>query len=192
MFVTYSNLIEAQKKFLKSFSTLKEIVRVTNMKDVQVQKFACAISLKHGTIIIGVLQSIFAFMVLVLSSAYAENPSELVDMSDPSIVPDLQVLKTLLIIIAIGAAVHCFFSIFLIFGAETNRPVLLLPWLFYNPLVTAFYVITTLIAIIYHSEQNYTRFISAHIFLSVITLCIASYKVIVVRSFYKHLKSLNF
>lgn len=48
----------------------------------------CGFSLKHGTIIIGVVQSIVAFMFLVLSAAYAENPHELVDMSDPSIVPD--------------------------------------------------------------------------------------------------------
>lgn len=49
----------------------------------------CGFSLKHGTIIIGVVQSIVAFMFLVLSAAYAENPHELIDMSDPSIVPNL-------------------------------------------------------------------------------------------------------
>lgn len=49
----------------------------------------CGFSLKHGTIIIGVVQSIVAFMFLVLAAAYADNPHELIDISDPSIVPDL-------------------------------------------------------------------------------------------------------
>lgn len=49
----------------------------------------CGFSLKHGTIIIGVVQSILAFMFLILAAAYAEHPHELLDMSDPSIVPDV-------------------------------------------------------------------------------------------------------
>lgn len=49
----------------------------------------CGFNLKHGTVIIGVFQSILAFMCLVLSAAYADNPHEIIDMSDPSIIPNL-------------------------------------------------------------------------------------------------------
>lgn len=54
---------------------------------MELKTFCCNISLKNGTILIGILQSIFAFMFMILSGAYANNPHELVDMSDPSIVP---------------------------------------------------------------------------------------------------------
>lgn len=49
----------------------------------------CGFSLKHGTIIIGVVQSIFAFMCLILSAAYAQHPEELIEMNDPSVLPKL-------------------------------------------------------------------------------------------------------
>lgn len=55
----------------------------------ELKTFICGLSLKQGTVIIGVVQSIAAFMFLALSAAYAENPHELIDMSDPSLVPNL-------------------------------------------------------------------------------------------------------
>lgn len=56
----------------------------------EVTTFCCGLSLKTGTIIIGTVQSIFAFIFLILSAAYAEHPHELIDMSDESIVPQVQ------------------------------------------------------------------------------------------------------
>ncbi|XP_023021760.2 uncharacterized protein [Leptinotarsa decemlineata] len=152
----------------------------------------CGFSLKHGTIIIGVVQSIIAFMFLVLSAAYAENPHELVDMSDPSIVPDLTILKVILIIISVGSALQCLFSIFLIFGAETNRPGLLTPWLILNPIALGVYILATLTAIIHHTSLNMTPFIIGHMLLGIIIVLIVAYKIMCVWNFYKHLKSLNF
>lgn len=56
---------------------------------VEMKTFCCNLNLKYGTILIGIFQSICAFMFLILSAAYAENPHELVDMNDPSILPNL-------------------------------------------------------------------------------------------------------
>lgn len=56
----------------------------------EVTTFCCGLSLKTGTIVIGTVQSVFAFIFLILSAAYAEHPHELIDISDPSIVPEVQ------------------------------------------------------------------------------------------------------
>nr|CAH7722193.1 unnamed protein product [Callosobruchus chinensis] len=130
-----------------------------------------SLSLKHRTIIIGVLQSIGAFMFLLLSAAYAENPHELIDMSDPSVVPDIKVLKTILIVIATGSALQCVFSILLIFAAETNRPTLIVPWLLLNPSIVLLYIIGTLIAIIHYSGNNVIPFIIGHLLFALIVTC---------------------
>lgn len=50
----------------------------------------CGFQLKHGTVIIGVLQSIFAFMSLILSAAYAVHPHELIELNDESVIPKLE------------------------------------------------------------------------------------------------------
>lgn len=50
----------------------------------------CGVSLKSGTIIIGVVQSIFAFMCMVLSAAYVQHPHELVQLNDASVLPSLE------------------------------------------------------------------------------------------------------
>ncbi|KAH0814336.1 hypothetical protein GEV33_008453 [Tenebrio molitor] len=152
----------------------------------------CGFSLKHGTIIIGIVQSVLAFMCLILTAAYAEHPHELLDMSDPSLHPDLTTLRCLLIIIAVASAVQCALSILLIFGAETNRPMLLVPWLIFNPVAIVVYIISILIAIIHHSGDNSTFFIIGHLVMGTIVSLIAFYNIIAVHSFYKHLKSLNF
>ncbi|CAH1103871.1 unnamed protein product [Psylliodes chrysocephalus] len=152
----------------------------------------CGFSLKHGTIIIGVVQSIVAFMFLVLAAAYADNPHELIDISDPSIVPDLTVLKTVLIIIAVGSALQCLFSILLIFAAETNRPRLLMPWLLLNPAALFVYIVTTLIAIVYHTGTNNTIFIVGHLLFGFLVTLIVCFKILCVWNFYKHQRSLNF
>ncbi|EFA01686.1 uncharacterized protein LOC664274 [Tribolium castaneum] len=152
----------------------------------------CGFSLKHGTIIIGVVQSIISFMFLVLSAAYAEHPHELLEMSDPGIVPEISVLRCLLIIIAVASAVQCILSISIIFAAETNRPVLLVPWLIFNPVAVVVYIISILVAIIHHSGDNATFFIIGHLIIGAIVSLIALYNIIAVHSFYKHLKSLNF
>ncbi|KAJ3659181.1 hypothetical protein Zmor_010884 [Zophobas morio] len=152
----------------------------------------CGFSLKHGTIIIGIVQSVLAFMCLILTAAYAEHPHELLDLSDSSIVPDLTVLRCLLIIISVASAVQCVLSILLIFGAETNRPVLLMPWLIFNPIAILVYIISILVAIIHHTGENSTYFIIGHLTVGTIVCLIAFYNVIAVHSFYKHLKSLNF
>ncbi|KAJ8948284.1 hypothetical protein NQ318_020771 [Aromia moschata] len=131
----------------------------------------CGFSLKTGTIIIATLQSIVAFMFLVLSAAYAENPHELLDMSDSSIIPDLTVLKWILIILAVGSALQCVFSIFLIFAAITNHPNLLLPWLVLNPVALTTYIVGTLIAIIHHTDYNRTPFIIGHLLLALSVTC---------------------
>lgn len=55
----------------------------------EVTTFCCGLSLKTGTIIIGTVQSIFAFIFLILSAAYAEHPHELIDMSDTAVVPEV-------------------------------------------------------------------------------------------------------
>lgn len=57
---------------------------------LQLKSFCCGLSLRHGTIIIGVTSSVLSFIILILSAAYAEHPHELLDMSDPSIQPDTQ------------------------------------------------------------------------------------------------------
>ncbi|KAJ8915901.1 hypothetical protein NQ315_015514, partial [Exocentrus adspersus] len=152
----------------------------------------CGFSLKNGTIIIGVLQSVIAFMFLILSAAYAVNPHELLDMSDPSVIPDPTVLRCILIIIAVGSAVQCIFSIMLIFGAVTNNPVLLLPWLILNPIALIIYLVGTFIAIIHHTGINNTPFIVGHLLFGLAVTLIVSYKILVVHNFFKHLKSLNF
>ncbi|CAH1963588.1 unnamed protein product [Acanthoscelides obtectus] len=151
-----------------------------------------SLNLKHRTIIIGVMQSIGAFMFLVLSAAYAENPHELITMSDPSIVPDIKVLRIILITIATGSAFQCVFSILLIFAAETNRPVLVIPWLILNPAAVLVYVLGTLIAIIHYSGDNVVPFIIGHILFALIVTLIVGLKVHCVWKFYKHLRSLNF
>ncbi|CAH2004634.1 unnamed protein product [Acanthoscelides obtectus] len=151
-----------------------------------------SLNLKHRTIIIGVMQSIGAFMFLVLSAAYAENPHELITMSDPSIVPDVKVLRIILITIATGSAFQCVFSILLIFAAETNRPVLVIPWLILNPAAVLLYVLGTLIAIIHYSGDNVVPFIIGHILFALIVTLIVGLKVHCVWKFYKHLRSLNF
>lgn len=56
---------------------------------VELANFCCGCNLKHGTIAIGVVQSVLAFTFMLLTAAYAEHPHELLDMSDPSIVPDI-------------------------------------------------------------------------------------------------------
>ncbi|XP_065158183.1 uncharacterized protein [Atheta coriaria] len=159
---------------------------------LQLKSFCCGLSLRHGTIIIGVTSSVLSFIILILSAAYAEHPHELLDMSDPSIQPDTQVLKIILITIAVGSALQCIFSIFLIFAAETNRPILLLPWIGFGPVCLAFYVLGTLIAIIHHSSDNNAIFITAHLMVTTICTAVASYKFLTVYSLYKHLRSLNF
>ncbi|RZC37032.1 uncharacterized protein BDFB_011168, partial [Asbolus verrucosus] len=123
----------------------------------------CGFSLKHGTIIIGIIQSVIAFMFLILTAAYAEHPHELVNMSDPSVVPDLSILRWLLIVISVASAIHCVFSIFLIFGAETNRPLLLVPWLVFYPIAVIVYIILILIAIIHHVDSDRILFIIGHL-----------------------------
>ncbi|KAF7268329.1 hypothetical protein GWI33_018523 [Rhynchophorus ferrugineus] len=152
----------------------------------------CGFSLKHGTIIIGVIQSIFAFMSLILTAAYAEHPHELIQMSDPSVVPKLEVLRVILIIIAVASALQCIFSICLIFGAELNKPSLLTPYLVINPLALFVYIVTTLIAIIHHTGENNAPFIIGHIAISCIVSLIVVYNFLTIYSFRQHLKRLNF
>ncbi|CAH1159901.1 unnamed protein product [Phaedon cochleariae] len=152
----------------------------------------CGFSLKHGTIIIGVVQSIIAFMFLVLAAAYAENPHELIDMSDPSIVPDLSVLRGILIGVAVLNGLLCVFSILLIIGAETNRPALLRPWLVLNPVALILYIICNVVAIIHHNNMNNTPFIVGHFLLTIMATLVVCYKILCVWNFHKHLKSLNF
>ncbi|XP_060530576.1 uncharacterized protein LOC132704544 isoform X2 [Cylas formicarius] len=152
----------------------------------------CGFSLKHGTIIIGVVQSIFAFMCLILSSAYAHNSHELIELSDPSIIPRMEVLRVFLIIVGVASALQCVFSIFLIFGAETNRPVLLLPWLGLNPATLAVYIVATLIAIVHHTADDNTPFVVGHVLISTVVTLVVIYNILTVYSFYKHLRKLNF
>lgn len=154
--------------------------------------FCCGISLKTGTIIIGVIQSILSFMFMILCAAYAENPHELVDMTDKSLLPDTLTLRCLLVIIAVASALQCIFSIFLIFGAETNRPLLFLPWLIFNPISIAAYVITTIIGMIQHSAINNTYFIVGHLLVGLGVCLIGGYNIVRVYRFYKHLRTLNF
>lgn len=159
---------------------------------LSVTKFCFGLSLKQGTIIIGVSQSILSFMLLILSAAYAENPHELVEMSDKSIIPDLTILRGILIGIAVASAVQCVFSIMLIFGAETNRPLLLLPWLVLNPILITAYVLLTSAAIFSHNTLNNIPFVLTNLFMSSILVGVATYKFLSVYGFYKYLKGLNF
>ncbi|ENN79081.1 hypothetical protein YQE_04463, partial [Dendroctonus ponderosae] len=80
----------------------------------------CGVSLKYGTIIIGVVQSIFAFMCMILSAAYVKHPHELVQLNDASVLPQLEILRTMLIIISVASALQCIFSIMLVFGAAAR------------------------------------------------------------------------
>ncbi|XP_022906327.1 uncharacterized protein [Onthophagus taurus] len=160
---------------------------------IEIKKFICGLSLKHGTIIIGVVQSIASFMFLALSAAYAENPHELVDMSDPSLIPAQKVvLRAILICIATGSALHCAFSILLIFGAETNRPYLLLPWLIINPITVLAYVICAFVAVIYYTGPSQIIFFITQVVITLLLAFTLGYKILVVQNFYKFLKSLNF
>ncbi|GLV35298.1 hypothetical protein CBL_01552 [Carabus blaptoides fortunei] len=113
-------------------------------------------------------------------------------MSDPSIVPDLHTLKALLIIISVASALQCIFSIFIIFGAETNRPILLLPWLIFNPIAITIYVIGTVVGLVHHSGISNTGFVIGHLLVGIAICLIGGYKIVAVHSYYKHLKSLNF
>ncbi|KAG5888612.1 hypothetical protein JTB14_037824 [Gonioctena quinquepunctata] len=131
-------------------------------------------------------------MFMVLAAAYADNPHELVDMSDPSIVPDLNLLRVILIIISVASALQCLFSILLIFGAETNRPALLKPWLVLNPIVLLTYIVSTLMAILHHTSENMMLFIVGHMLFGMIVTLIVCYQILCVWNFHKHLKSLNF
>ncbi|XP_030745621.1 uncharacterized protein LOC115874570 [Sitophilus oryzae] len=152
----------------------------------------CGFSLKHGTIIIGVIQSIFAFMVMILCSAYAEHPHELVQMSDPSVIPELTTLRAILITCAVVSALQCVFSILLIFAAETNHPTLLMPWLILNPVALFVYIVGTLVTIIHHTGVNNASYIMAHIAFSTLISLIVIYQILTVYSLKQHLKRLNF
>ncbi|KRT80919.1 hypothetical protein AMK59_6153 [Oryctes borbonicus] len=158
----------------------------------ELKTFICGLSLKQGTVIIGVVQSIAAFMFLALSAAYAGNPHELIDMSDPSIVPSFTILKSVLIFMAVGSALQCIFSILLIFGAETNRPLLLVPWLLINPLTIATYVVCTILSVFHYAGGSYVTFVLGHVVIGTSFCLTLAYEVLVVYSFYKFLKSLNF
>ncbi|KAK4886689.1 hypothetical protein RN001_002960 [Aquatica leii] len=159
---------------------------------VEFPKFCFGVTLKTGTIIIGVVQSIFSFMFMILCAAYAENPNELVDMSDKSIIPDIYTLRCLLILISTVSALQCIFSILLIFGAETNRPLLLLPWIILNPTAIVIYVITTIIGIIHHTGLNNRSFIVGHLIVGLAVCLIGGYNTLRVYNYYRHLKTLNF
>ncbi|KAL1489741.1 hypothetical protein ABEB36_013676 [Hypothenemus hampei] len=152
----------------------------------------CGLSLKYGTIIIGVVQSIFAFMCFILSAAYAAHPHELIEINDPSVIPEAETLKAMLIIISVSSGLQCIFSILLIFGAAANHPSLLSPWLILNPICLFVYIIGTLVAIIHHGTNNGTKFLIGHIMTSVLGTMLVSFQILIVYSFRQHLKRLNF
>ena len=152
----------------------------------------CGFSLKYGTIIIGVVQSIFAFMCMILSAAYVQHPQELVQLNDASVLPQLETLKTLLIITSVASAMQCLFSILLIFGAAANHPVLLTPYLILNPICLFVYIVGTLVAVIHHTGENHAPFIIGHLITSFLVTVIVSYKILVVYSYRQYLKRLNF
>ncbi|CAG9762362.1 unnamed protein product [Ceutorhynchus assimilis] len=152
----------------------------------------CGVSLKHGTIIIGVLNSIGAFTCMMMSAAYAVHPHELIEMNDDSVVPKLEILKGILITIAVASALQCIFSILLIFGAASNHPSLLTPWLVLNPVGLFVYVVGTLIAIIHHTGNNSTPYVVGHVFFSVWATVMVGFQLLVIYSFRTHLKRLNF
>lgn len=54
----------------------------------EISTICCGCNLKHGTVAIGVVQAVLAFTFMLLTAAYAEHPHELLDLSDPGIVPD--------------------------------------------------------------------------------------------------------
>ncbi|KAH1022248.1 uncharacterized protein LOC109535305 [Dendroctonus ponderosae] len=152
----------------------------------------CGVSLKYGTIIIGVVQSIFAFMCMILSAAYVKHPHELVQLNDASVLPQLEILRTMLIIISVASALQCIFSIMLVFGAAASHPVLLTPYLILNPVCLFIYIVGTLVAVVHHTGENNTPYIIGHLFISFVVTVIVSYKILIVHSYRQYLKRLNF
>ncbi|XP_066145761.1 uncharacterized protein [Euwallacea fornicatus] len=152
----------------------------------------CGFTLKHGTIIIGALQSVFAFMCLILSAAYAVHPHELIEMSDPSVVPKLEILKAMLIMFSVASVLQCVFSVMIVFGAVGNRPALFMPWLIFNPICLFVYEVGTLVAVIHHTSENNAPFIVGHIVASILFSMLVSYLTLTVYSYRQYLKRLNF
>ncbi|CAH0560923.1 unnamed protein product [Brassicogethes aeneus] len=151
-----------------------------------------SLSLKHSTIIIGTFSSIISFIAMLLTATYSEHPHELIDMADPSLIPGHHALKVILIICASISGLQCLFSILIIFGAETNRPALLLPWLIYNPIFIAIYLIATIIGVVNHSDTDKAHFVFGHLVFSTIIAGLFAWKFSIVYRFFKHLRSLNF
>lgn len=54
----------------------------------EVRSKSCGCSKKTNIIVIGVIQAMLSFTFMILTAAYADKPQELLDMSDPSIVPN--------------------------------------------------------------------------------------------------------
>lgn len=63
----------------------------------QISTICCGCSMKTGVIVIGAVQSVLAFAFMVLTAAYADHPQELLDMSDPSIIPSATSMSYILL-----------------------------------------------------------------------------------------------
>lgn len=42
----------------------------------------CRLSLKHATIIVGIISSILSFMSMCLSSSYVQHPTEIIEITN--------------------------------------------------------------------------------------------------------------
>ncbi|XP_018319929.1 uncharacterized protein LOC108733327 [Agrilus planipennis] len=158
----------------------------------EMTEYFCGLGLKKATILIGIFQSILSFISFVLCAAYAEHPHELLELADTSVIPEMHVLKTVLVILSIANALQCVFSIMIIFGALTNRPLLLLPWLILNPISLAVYILGTIAALVRHSNASHVAFFTGHLLIASIVSLIGGYNIFLVRNYYIYLKRLNF
>lgn len=86
---------------------------------MELKKYFC-LDLKHGTIVIGILESIIYFIALILAAAYAEHPNEVLDSKTQSLTrkctqffnTDLPYTDILILFFSYQSDVHHHFLLF--------------------------------------------------------------------------------
>ncbi|XP_044730544.1 uncharacterized protein LOC123293707 [Chrysoperla carnea] len=148
---------------------------------------------RRGTCIVGALQSILSFTIMILSGVYSQNPHELVELSDGTVSEEtLQALSGVLIIVCLGSALMVVLSILIIFGAQTQQPILLLPWIYYYGIILTFYMLGIFTQVFSLVMLNAFAVGCVTLLGGLITLYIGLYMCTIVYSHYSDLKKLNF
>ncbi|XP_067011754.1 uncharacterized protein [Anabrus simplex] len=161
----------------------------------------CGLTLKTGTIIIGVLQALGGFSVMISESvsAYRSDRTAIISGPDHGISKEeeenvkryVQGHKELCIVLAIAGGIQLILSILLLYGADYESPKLVKPWVIFSMIMTGVMVATYFGLGIVTLVLGFDKVGASILIGIVLASAISFYFILVVHSFYRYLIELK-